>query len=179
MSKNRSWDSNISAKTSRVVWKFLSQTQWRIRNKMYETNFLWKHFHSFLLIVQKSYDSLIYRLDVALSIGAWMSSIGPAKNFFIEFLRQAVFRMITQISLSDENFKERFFLHCYQASKRAARPGPGWPNKTSLSGRASRSTKVVGPGGPRFLSGRPGPTFLCFFFYFLSNFIPVIGDRNY
>ncbi len=27
---------------------------------MYETNFLWKHFHSFLLIVQKSYDSLIY-----------------------------------------------------------------------------------------------------------------------
>jgi hypothetical protein len=29
---------------------------------MYETNFLWKHFHSFLLIVQKSYDSLIYCL---------------------------------------------------------------------------------------------------------------------
>jgi hypothetical protein len=66
----------------------------------------------------------------------------------------------------------------FQASKRAARPdgstrpGPGWPDP-------AQQDFPVGSSGPRFLSGRLGPTFLCFFFYFLSNFIPVISDRNY
>jgi hypothetical protein len=57
--KTRNWGSNISTKTSRVVRKFLLQIHWMIRNKMYESDFLWEHFHFFLSIVQKSCNSLI------------------------------------------------------------------------------------------------------------------------
>lgn len=54
----------------------------------------------------------------------------------------------------------------YQGSKRAAQPSrPTRPNKICLSGRAGRSTKTDGPGGPSFLSGRPGPIFLFFLLF--------------
>jgi hypothetical protein len=57
--KTRTWCSNISTRTSRVARKFLLQIHWMIRNKMYESDFLWEHFHFFWSIVQKTYDSLI------------------------------------------------------------------------------------------------------------------------
>jgi hypothetical protein len=70
-----------------------------------------------------------------------------------------------------------------------ARPGLTRPNKTSLLGRAGRFTKIVGPGGSvrenrwtgraKLFVGLIWPDVFTVFFYFLSNFIPVMSDRNW
>jgi hypothetical protein len=50
-----------------------------------------------------------------------------------------------------------------------ALPGPARPNNISSSGQAGRSTKFIGPGGPSFLSGQPGPTFYRLFNFFMKS----------
>jgi len=76
--------------------------------------------------------------------------------------------------------------HAHQASKRAARPdgpartGLAQPGPTRLLSRAGRAgpQKSLGRVGHVFCRAGPVRRFYGFF-YFLSNFIPVISDRNY
>jgi len=53
------------------------------------------------------------RLDVDLSIGVWMSSIGSTVNFLFHFYENLCFSKIVKISLSDEKLKKDIFAHFY------------------------------------------------------------------
>ncbi len=102
MSKNRCWCSDTSTRTSRIARKFLLQIHWMIRNKMYESDFLWEHFHFFSSIVQKSCNSLIYIFHIKMN---FLTQPNPAQaqNYTLYFIIVPLLKWISWLNPTQPN----------------------------------------------------------------------------